>query len=86
MLLYVLNTRVLIVSQAIAKVHVNIYNFIDHRRDPARFKLETFRNIPLLREYTLWNHIYPLQRAKKDTFLRSLLRPIFLGGTSKKTS
>ena len=73
-------------SQAIAKVHVNIYNFIDHRRDPARFALMIFRNIHLLRDYTLWERIYPLQRAKKDTFLKALLRPIFLGGAGKKMS
>ncbi|KAH3973274.1 hypothetical protein HBH70_064700 [Parastagonospora nodorum] len=62
-------------KKALAKVHLNIFNFLDHCRNPKVFELKLFRNISKLREYTVPNFIYPLKRAKADTFIKALLRP-----------
>jgi hypothetical protein len=61
--------------QALAKVHVNIYNYLDHRRNPVQFPLRIFATVSQLRDYSVPNYIYPLALAKKDTFLKALLRP-----------
>lgn len=58
-----------------AKVHLNIFNFLDHSRNPDMFELKLFRNVWKLREYSVPKFIYPLNRAKEDTFIKSLLRP-----------
>jgi len=34
----------------------------------------------MLRKYTLASRIYPLARAKEDTFIKALLRPLFFNG------
>lgn len=39
------------------------------------FELKLFRNVWKLREYSVPKFIYPLNRAKEDTFIKSLLRP-----------
>ena len=70
----------LILAQALAKVNVNIYNLLDHRRNPKRFPVIIFPNVKMLRKYTLASRIYPLARAKEDTFIKALLRPLFFQG------
>jgi hypothetical protein len=70
----------LIHLQALAEVHVNIFNFLDHRRNPERFSLILFPNVKKLREYSVTSVpklVYPLVRAKQDTFLKALLRSFF---------
>jgi hypothetical protein len=76
-LLNVDTRQILINPQAFAKVHVNIYNFLDHRRNPERFSLILFPSVKKLRDYSVPSYIYPLKLAKKDTFLKGLLRPFF---------
>jgi hypothetical protein len=65
---------VLTIPQALGKVHVNIYNFLDHRRNAKGFPLKLFPNLKALQEYSLPDLVYPLNRAKEDSFLRALLR------------
>jgi hypothetical protein len=63
--------------QALAHVYVNIFNIIDHRHNPERFPVIVFPNRNKFRKYTLNGRIYPLNRAKQDTFIKALLRPLF---------
>jgi hypothetical protein len=63
--------------QALAKVHVNIHNYLDYRRNPVQFPLRIFATVSQLRHYSVPKYIYPLALAKKDTFLKALLRPFF---------
>jgi hypothetical protein len=74
-----IDTRLMFTKpQALTEVHVNIYNFVDHRRNPERFPLLLFPNITELRKYSVPKLIYPLELAKEGTFLKALLRPFFL--------
>jgi hypothetical protein len=49
---------------------------MDHRHNPERFPIIVFPNYNKFRKYTLSGRIYPLNRAKQDTFIKALLRPI----------
>jgi hypothetical protein len=62
--------------QALASVYINIFNIIDHRRNPERFKVKVFPNYQDFCKYTRNGRIYPLNLAKQDTFIKALLRPI----------
>jgi hypothetical protein len=74
-----IDTRLMFTKpQALTEVHVNIYNFVDHRRNSERFPLLLFPNITELRKYSVPKLIYPLELAKEGTFLKALLRPFFL--------
>ncbi|KAL5115727.1 hypothetical protein ACEQ8H_006335 [Pleosporales sp. CAS-2024a] len=69
-------------KKALAKLHVNIFNFIDHCRNPTRVPLLKFDDVAKLRKYSVPKRIYPIDLAKKDTFIKSLLRPF--GFTKRK--
>ena len=65
-----------VVIQALGspKVMVNLVNLIDHRRRGT--PLLRFKSIDAFRAYTAQN-IFPKKAAKKDGFLRALLRHVF---------
>ncbi|KAH7400817.1 hypothetical protein DE146DRAFT_755264 [Phaeosphaeria sp. MPI-PUGE-AT-0046c] len=64
-------------KKALATVHVNIYNFVEHCRHPSRVSVRTFQSLNQLRKYSVPNYIFPLSRAKADKFIKVLLRPFF---------
>ncbi|KAF2819049.1 hypothetical protein CC86DRAFT_398966 [Ophiobolus disseminans] len=70
-------------KKALRKVNINIFNFLDHRRNPELFRLIIFPNIKKLRKYTVPSRMYPLKRAKEDTFIKALLRPVLFGNKNK---
>jgi hypothetical protein len=46
--------------QALAGVYVNIFNIIDHGRNPERFHVIIFPTYQKFRKYTINGRIYPL--------------------------
>jgi hypothetical protein len=68
--------QLLILIKALAGVYVNIFSIIDHRDNPDRYDVVVFPNYKQFRKYTLDGRIYPLNRAKQDTFIKALLRPL----------
>ncbi|KAL1800495.1 hypothetical protein ACET3X_000837 [Alternaria dauci] len=64
--------------KALSRVHVNIFNILDHRNDPERYPVIVFKNYKTFRTYTLKNRIFPLDQAKEEGFVRALLRPILM--------
>ncbi|KAF2133501.1 hypothetical protein P153DRAFT_393319 [Dothidotthia symphoricarpi CBS 119687] len=63
-------------KKAIKSVHVNIFDFIEHRCDPQRFNLDTHKSFKNFREDMVAGKIFPLKRAKEGTFIKALLRPV----------
>lgn len=64
------------ICQALAKVHVNLVDLVDSRRTGKEVK--QFASQKALREYTIeTGKIFPKSAAKKDGFLKALLREIF---------
>ncbi|KAJ5154412.1 uncharacterized protein N7500_009851 [Penicillium coprophilum] len=62
--------------KALAKVHVNLVDLIDSRRTGKQVK--HFASQKALRKYTIeTGKIFPKSAAKKDGFLKALLREIF---------
>lgn len=62
--------------KALAKVHVNLVDLIDSRRTGR--KVKHFPSSKSLRKYTITTgKIFPKSAAKKDGFLKALLREIF---------
>ncbi|KAJ5592214.1 hypothetical protein N7537_009118 [Penicillium hordei] len=62
--------------KALAKTHVNLVDLVDSRRTGKNVK--HFPSPKALREYTLnTRKIFPKSAAKKDGFLKALLRVIF---------
>lgn len=63
-------------EKALAKVHVNLVDLVDSRRTGK--KVKHFPGPKALREYTIdTRKIFPKSAAKKDGFLKALLRGIF---------
>ncbi|KAJ5184207.1 hypothetical protein N7492_001823 [Penicillium capsulatum] len=68
--------RKLNIFKALAKVHVNLVDIVDSRRTGKKVKF--FASPKALRKYTIETEkIFPKSAAKKDGFLKSLLRGIF---------
>ncbi|KAH8644453.1 hypothetical protein IG631_01917 [Alternaria alternata] len=65
-------------KKALSRVYVNIFNILDHRNDPERYPVITFKNYKLFRAYTLKSRIFPLDQAKEEGFVKALLRPLFM--------
>ncbi|KAF1947868.1 hypothetical protein EJ02DRAFT_417355 [Clathrospora elynae] len=65
-------------KKALASVYVNIFNILDHRRNPERYPIKVFETYEKFRKYTVAGRVYPLVRAKQDTFIKSLLRPVYM--------
>ncbi|KAF2443061.1 hypothetical protein P171DRAFT_496383 [Karstenula rhodostoma CBS 690.94] len=64
-------------KKALAKVYINIYDFVAGR--PRRFG-----TLSELKKYSITNNkIYPLAEAKEDTFHRALLHVFFPGKAGK---
>ncbi|KAJ5921920.1 hypothetical protein N7516_009623 [Penicillium verrucosum] len=62
--------------KALAKVHVNLVDLVDSRRTGKEVKHFASQNA--LRKYTIeTGKIFPKSAAKKDGFLKALLREIF---------
>ncbi|KAJ5372866.1 hypothetical protein N7517_004872 [Penicillium concentricum] len=63
-------------KKALAKVHVNLVDLVDSRRTGK--KVKRFPSHRALTEYTIdTRKIFPKAAAKKDGFLKALLRVIF---------
>lgn len=69
-----------IFSQELAKLYINLYDLIDWRRHPEPripFKQHK-KSLSALRKYSIQEHkIFPKEEAKKEGFIKALLRPIF---------
>ncbi|KAF2835119.1 hypothetical protein M501DRAFT_1020114 [Patellaria atrata CBS 101060] len=62
-------------KKTIQTMRVNIINLLEHRRNPSAVPLLRFNNYKAFRKYTK-KHIYPKACAKKNEFLKTLLRRI----------
>jgi len=72
----------LIICQALSKVYVNLVNLINHRRNRS-LQLILFPNYQAFRTWTLGGNrpgqrIFPKKLAKKEGFIRALLRDLQL--------
>lgn len=64
------------IFKALSKVHVNLVDIVDSRRTGKKVKF--FASPKALRKYTIETEkIFPKSAAKKDGFLKALLRGIF---------
>ena len=55
---------------------MNLFNLIDHRRDPVGVEIKVFKSFATFRQYTVPHRIYPKNKAKKDGFIKALLRGV----------
>ncbi|KAJ4382304.1 hypothetical protein N0V86_002638 [Didymella sp. IMI 355093] len=68
--------------KALSKVHVNLVNLIDHRRN-RNVQLILFPNYQAFRDWTLggktrWQRIFPKRLAKQEGFIKALLKDLNL--------
>jgi hypothetical protein len=61
--------------QSVSPVLVNLYNVIDHRRNPD-VKILRFKSYGEFVRYTRAGHLFPRKCAKQDKFIRVLLKKI----------
>ncbi|KAF2202762.1 hypothetical protein GQ43DRAFT_368387 [Delitschia confertaspora ATCC 74209] len=64
-------------KKALKGKHVNIVNLINHCRNPDKFSLKKFASYAEFQNYTKRGHIFPKAAAKRNAFLKELLRVIY---------
>ena len=64
--------------QAIENVYVNIYDFIAAQKSSKAPLAQRFSSVKHLAEYSILDEkVYPLEKAKRETFHRALLQELF---------
>jgi hypothetical protein len=62
-------------SQTVSPVLVNLYNVIDHRRNPE-IKILRFKSYGEFVRYTRAGRLFPRECARQDNLIRVLLKKI----------